>query len=141
MSTQLTLLTTGGTVKLEGQAINGWIDFDQMQDKKLNIELVGNASCELHRRIAVRQGTAPTRGNKRSLCLKLHAQNGVFDLLRVLSRPKLRKNGTETDPSMRKHKRELKVNKQRTQVTYHIKTKNWLGLTIRKLKLTIDAVR
>jgi hypothetical protein len=70
MSTQLTLLTTGGTVKLEGQPISGWIDFDQMADKKLKIQLVGDAGCELHRRIAVPAGKSPVPGDKKSLCLR-----------------------------------------------------------------------
>jgi hypothetical protein len=139
MSTQLILLATGGTVKVDGNPLGGWVDFDQLEDKSVKIQLVGNASCELHRRIAVRQGAAPGKGNKSSLCLKLHAQNGVFDLVRVRARPKLRKNGTETDPSMHKHKRELKLKNQRTQLTYHIKTKGLLGFPVKKLKLTFDA--
>ena len=138
MSTQLTLLTTGGTVKLEGQTISGWIDFDQMTDKKLKIQLIGDAGCELHRRIAVTAGRSPVRGDKKSLCLRVPAKSGVFDILRVRARPKLRKKGTETDPAMHKSKREIKVNKQRTQMTYTIKKKG-LIFPDKKLQLTIEA--
>jgi hypothetical protein len=140
MSTQLILLTTGGTVKLEGQTIGGWIDFDQMSDKKLKLELVGDAGCELHRRIAVPAGKNPVKGDKNSLCMRLHAKNGAFDVLRVRTRPKLRKKGSETDSSMHKCKRELKVNKQLTQVTYTIKKKGFLFPT-KKLQLTIQAIK
>lgn len=140
MSTHLILLTTGGTVKLDGNPINGWTDIDQMADRRHRLELVGDAGCELHRRIAVQAGQAPVRGNKHSLCLRVHAKNGLFDTLRVRVRPKLRKKGQETSPTMHKSKRELRLNKQRNQLTYVIKKKALLG-SDKKMQLTIVASR
>lgn len=140
MSTHLILLTTGGTVKLDGNPISGWTDLDQMTDRKHRLELVGDAGCELHRRIAVPAGQAPVRGSKTSLCLKVHARDGLFDTLRVRVRPKLRKQGTETSPAMHKSKRELRLNKQRNQLTYVIKKKALLGHA-KKMQLTVVASR
>lgn len=140
-----------GTVKLRGfTPANGtWEDVDQEENdntkRKVSVTLKGNARCEFHRRKAVAAGHPPTPGNRKTLLLRLHAKDGIFQAIKVKARPKTRKKGDEFEPAFHqsKFKRKLKVvrdpiSRKPTELIYRIVRRVPLGEDER-LKITIKA--
>jgi hypothetical protein len=128
MSSQINLITSG-TVIVEGTTYTTptTIPYDQLTNNKdVDVALSSGATCELHRAGVSIYST---------LCLRLVAGNGVFKVIKVKARPKLRKSGKEfDDDEMRRCKRNVKVHNNRRKVTYTIKKTKGLLVDDRKIR-------
>lgn len=96
-------------------------DLDQEESKRWKVILTGSVTCELHRRKAVPSGHCTAEKPKESLCLKVSAKNGAFQSIKVITRPRQRKLGNETEEALHDRKRELKWKRRRTFLEYSVK--------------------